>query len=262
MLPILLEFGFLKIYTFGVFLVLAFFWAMYYLWRNIQLTAFKEEEVFDGLFIALIGAIIVGRLFHVFFHFQDFGFSFLKIILINGFPGFSLWGGIIGFFIFLFFFAKSRKIEYAEIVDYFIPPVLLGMAIGKLGAFFAGVEVGSQTSFPLALTFAVAEGTRHLTPLYESLMLFLAVFFAHRILFAIRRDVLSRGFLLLFFFWSVSLVYLSLDWIRGERTILMGYSVYGVLSGMILLTLTLYMIYYFRGPILQNTIGKFQKKSK
>ena len=85
MLPILLQIGFIKIYTFGIFLVLAFFWSTYYLWRNIQLTSFKEEEIFDGVFFGMLGGALLGRLFYVILHFPDFGLNFLKFLLVNGY---------------------------------------------------------------------------------------------------------------------------------------------------------------------------------
>src|SRR3989338_9939126 len=92
MLPVLLNVGFLKIYTFGVFLVLGFFWATFLLWKNIRLTSLKEKDVFDGLFISLLGALFFGRLVYVILNFKDFGFNLLKFILINGYPGISLYG--------------------------------------------------------------------------------------------------------------------------------------------------------------------------
>lgn len=262
MLPVLISVGFVKIYTFGVFLVLAFFWSMYYLWRNIQLTAYKEEEVFDGMFLSLIGAALIGRVVYVVFNFGDFGFNIMRFILINGYPGFSMWGAILGFFLSLFLFANSRKMDFMELVDYFIPPALLGLAIGKFGAFFSGVEYGSVTSFPVALTYAVVEGARHITPLYEGAALFAAVFAAHRILFSIRRDSLSHGFLLVFFFWLYSLMYAVFDPIRGERVTAGGYSLYGMFSLLIVLTLSIYMVYYFRAVIWKRTIGALKKSSR
>jgi prolipoprotein diacylglyceryltransferase len=65
MLPILLDLKIFKIYTFGVFLVLAFFWGSFLIWKLIRLTSMKEEEVFDGLFWGLFGGLFLSRLFYV-----------------------------------------------------------------------------------------------------------------------------------------------------------------------------------------------------
>lgn len=260
MLPILLQIGFVKIYTFGVFLVLALFWGAFFLWKNIRLTAFKEEEVFDGLIFALIGGAFVGRLMYVVLHFSDFGFNIVRFILINGYPGFSLVGFLIGFFLAYLIFARTQKLRYMELIDYVIPAVFLALAIGKVGSFFAGVEVGTQTSLPVAIKYANFDGMRHLTPLYESILLFIGSFFAFRIMFTIRREALSRGFLLWFFIWYTSGVYLAFDWIREGRVMIYNYSFYAGFSLVLLLTLSIYFLYYFRTAILQSLIGSFQKK--
>ena len=96
MLPVLLDLKFIKIYTFGVFLVLAFFWGSFVLWKNIRLTAQKEDEIFDGLFISFAGGLFMSRLVYVILNFDKFGSSILKFILINGYPGLSLYGALIG----------------------------------------------------------------------------------------------------------------------------------------------------------------------
>src|SRR3989339_411654 len=123
MLPVLLNLKVIKIYTFGVFLVLAFFWGSYLLWRLIRLTSFKEEEVFDGLFWGLAGGIFFGRLFYIILNFSDFGFDLFRYILINGYPGLSLYGSLFGGFLTLFFYCLSKKIKFLEVIDYYIPPI-------------------------------------------------------------------------------------------------------------------------------------------
>src|SRR3989338_2744259 len=98
MLPVLFSFGPVKIYTFGIFLVLAFFWAAFILWKNIRLSSYKEDDIFDGMFISLIGGLVIGRLVYVILNFSSFGIDLLKFILINGYPGISLAGVIVGGF--------------------------------------------------------------------------------------------------------------------------------------------------------------------
>ena len=83
MLPVLLDLGFIKIYTFGVFLVLAFFWGCFLLWKNFLLTSQREEDIFDGLFFSIAGGLFVSRLVHVALNFKSFGFDALKFILLN-----------------------------------------------------------------------------------------------------------------------------------------------------------------------------------
>ena len=111
MLPVLLDLKVMKIYTFGVFLVIAFFWSLFWLWRNLKRTSFKEEQIFDGVFISVIGGFIAARAVHVALHFDQFGFDILKFILINGYPGLSMIGFIAGTFLSLLIFTIGLELN-------------------------------------------------------------------------------------------------------------------------------------------------------
>jgi len=252
MLPILFSIGPIKIYTFGVFLVLGFFWGSFLLWKLIRLTAFKEEEVFDGLFLSLGFSLFFGRLFYVILNFSEFGFSLLKFILINGYPGLCLYGAFFGGFLGLLIFCLLKKLKFFLLIDYFIPPLFLALAFGKLGSFFSGVEVGTKTKFFLAAKFVGFDGTRHLTPFYESLLFFLGCYLAYKLLFSIRKDNLFSGFLFYFFAWYFSFIYFLFDKIKEHRLYFLGFSVNRIISQIILLTTTVYFLYYFRNQIIIN----------
>ena len=246
MLPVLLDLKFLKIYTFGIFLVLAFFWGCYYLWKNISLTSYKEEDVFDGLFLSLTGGLFFSRLIYVVLNYDKFGFNLLKFILINGYPGLSLFGFIGGGFLSLFIYFSLKKIKFLEIVDYFIGPLFLALTIGKLGGFLAGVEVGTKTKFILAVRYVGFDGLRHLTSLYEALLFLVAFFLARKFLLDLRREKLTKGFLFIFFVWTFSLLNFSFDKIKNNHLYFAKNSFNWYIYGILLLTFSLYFIYYFR----------------
>lgn len=250
MLPVLLDLKFVKIYTFGVFLMLAFFWSSFMLWRNIRLTSYKEEDVFDGLFLSIFGGLFLGRLTYVILNFKDFGFSFLKFILINGYPGISLIGTILGSLLVLYIFFSTKKINFLEIIDYFVTPLFIALLFGKLGSFFSGAEAGTVTNFFLKVKYAGLGGLRHLTPFYEAILFTFGAFFSHKLLFEIRREKYQKGFLLFFFFWFFSLVYFLFDKIKFVTLYLQGRSFNWLLSGIVLLTTSVYFIYYFKNNLL------------
>jgi prolipoprotein diacylglyceryltransferase len=114
MLPVLLDLKFVKIYTFGVFLMLSFFWSAFLLWRNIRLSSHKEEEIFDGVFMAIAGGIFFARLVYVILHFDKFGFNIARFILINGYPGASLYGAVIGGVIIFYIYCVVHKISFMD----------------------------------------------------------------------------------------------------------------------------------------------------
>lgn len=261
MLPVLLDLKFLKIYTFGVFLMLAFFWGCFLLWKNIRLTPYKEDDVFDGLFLSLLGGLFTARLFYVILNFKDFGLDFLKFILINGYPGLSLIGALIGGLFTLYIYYSPKKIDFGAIIDYFITPLFIGLFFGKLGSFFSGSEVGTKTNFMLRIKYQGFEGLRHLTPFYEGLLFAVAAFISYRILFSIRREKFEKGFLFYFFVWYFSAVYFLFDKVKVTTLYLHGLSFNMIASAVLLLTTTGYFVYYFRSLIF-NFIKKPASKYK
>lgn len=249
MLPVLLNLGFIKIYTFGVFLVLGFFWAIFLLWKNIRLTSFKEEDVFDGLFLSMFGALFFGRLIFVFINYKDFGFNLLKFVLINGYPGISFYGSIFGGLLVLYLFTNSRKLIFNDLIDYFITPLFVALAFGKIGAFFSGVEIGTKTNFLFKIKYVGFDGYRHLVGLYEGLMLIIGFLIAYKILFEIRKERYYKGFLLKFFLWFLALIIFLFDKIKDNRLYYFGQSLDFLVSLIILLTTSFHFVYYFRNGI-------------
>jgi phosphatidylglycerol:prolipoprotein diacylglycerol transferase len=246
MLPVLVDLGFIKIHTIGVFFVLGFFWTAYFIWKNVQLTSFKEEQVFDGVFISLGVGFVIGRIIYIAFHFSDFGFDILKYIIVMYYPGVSLWGAILGFLLTLYIFTVVQKVKFSDLIDYLVPALFLALAIGKIGSFFSGIEVGARTDFPLSVKYANADGMRHLTAFYESLLFFVGSFLTYQLMFQVRKGVLSKGFLLPFFLWFFSIVYAGMDFLKEGQVVLYGYSVYQILAMFFILTISIYFIYYFR----------------
>ncbi|MBI4009128.1 prolipoprotein diacylglyceryl transferase [Candidatus Roizmanbacteria bacterium] len=273
MLPVLLDLKFIKIYTFGVFLVLAFFWGSFLLWKNIRLTSYKEEEIFDGLFFSLFGALFFGRLFYVILNFEKFGFSLLKFILINGFPGISQFGILVGGFLTLYLYFFIKKIKFREAADYFISPIFVAVLFGKLGSFFSGAEVGAKTKFFLSIKYTGYDGLRHLTPLYEAIVFGLGAYLSYKLLFAVRKERYPRGFVFYFFCWYFAFIYFLFDKLKENRLYLFGQSFNMTVSAMLSLTVSLYFIYHFRNSFLsygskayqsiaKRTSRRFAKRSK
>jgi len=250
MLPVLLDLKFIKIYTYGVFLALGFLWASFILWKNIRLTQYKEDEVFDGFFLGLIGGLFFGRLVYVVLNFKEFGFSFLKFILVNGYPGISLYGALIGMVLMLFIFFSSKKIKFLAIVDYFMTSFFIGLAFGKLGSFFSGSEVGVKTTFFLKTKYFGFDGWRHLTSFYEAIFFVIGAIAAQKILMEMRKEKFFHGFLFYLSMWYFSAVYFIFDKFKVNNLYFSGQSFNKAVAVILLLTISIYFVYYFRSNIL------------
>ncbi len=239
--------------------MLAFFWGSFILWKNIRLTALKEDEVFDGLFLGLFFGLFFSRLFYVILNFKDFGFSILKFILVNGYPGLSLIGFLIGFFLFLTIFFSFKKAKIFEIYDYYIPPLFLALALAKLGSFFSGEEVGTVTNFFLKTKYLGFSGYRHLTAFYEAIFYFLAFVVSQKILFEIRKARFFKGFLFYIGIFYFSLITYLFDFLKENHLFLGKFSFNQVTSIIFLLTTGSYLVYYFRSTIL-SSVKSYGKK--
>lgn len=249
MLPILLDLKIIKIYTSGVFLALSFFWGCYLLWKLVRLTAHKEEEIFDGLFLGMIGGMIIGRILYVIFNWSVFGFDFGKIILVNGYPGFSFFGAFFGWMLTFYLYCQVKKIKFIETIDYFIPPFFLSAGFAKLGGFFSGSEIGMPTRFFLSVRYVGQAGLRHPTAVYEAVLFFLAVVITYRLLFDIRREKYHKGFNFFFSLWIIGLVYFIFDKLKSYHLYFLNHSFNRGVSLVLLLTLSFYFLYYFRSVI-------------
>jgi phosphatidylglycerol:prolipoprotein diacylglycerol transferase len=260
----------------GVFLALAFFWGCFLIWRLVRLSSFKEDDMFDALFNSLLAGLFGGRLVYVILNFKDFGFDILKFILVNGYPGFSLYGMLGAFFLTLYLWANAKKVKFSEMVDYYIPSVLLAIAIGKLGGFFSGAEAGTKTGFFLSIKYTALSGMRHLTPLYESILFFLSSFIAYRLLFETRKEHYKKGFVFKYFLFSQGLIYFLFDNLKEYRLYFLGRSFNQIVSLVLVLTFGIYFLYYFRSLIgkranhfknfvvhyVKKTVKNFHQKSK
>lgn len=252
MLPILLDFGFIKMYTFGVFLTLGFFWGLFLLWKLIALTPYKEEDIFDAVFVGLLVGFAVARIMYIAFNFSRFGFNILKMILINGYPGLSLYGGLLGGFVGFGLYLRRKKIPFLYMVDYAIPGLFVAIALSKLGAFLSGGEVGTPTRFFLRVITVGYKGFRHITGVYEALLFLIAAWLSYRILLAVRREKLPRGFGWYFFLSTTAAVYLLLDKIKANHLYFIGFSVNFALSLVLVIFFSLFFLIFFKSLLVKK----------
>ena len=262
MLPILLDLKIVKIYTFGVFLVLALFWGLFWLWKNLKRTSFKEDQVFDIVFLSLIGGFIAARLAFVATHFDNFGFDLLKFILINGYPGLSLPGFLVGGFLTLALIARLARLPFFELAAYLIPSLFLALGIGKVGAFLAGTTVGSVTAFPLHVRYVGFEGLRHITALYEAIFMFVGFALSQRLLMNYRRDSINESSILSFFIIVASFSKLILDNFKEDIVYFSGLRVTVIVSFVLFVILSITELVRYRSSLTEKVRSLLNTRAK
>lgn len=147
---------------------------------------YNEEQVSDFLFYAFLGVILGGRVGYVlFYHFDFFIADPLYLFKIYD-GGMSFHGGMLGVGVAFWYFGRKSKTSFAQMSDFFIPMVPIGLATGRFGNFINGELWGRVTdlqSTPWAMHFPhdPAGVYRHPSMLYEffleGIVLFMILYF-------------------------------------------------------------------------------------
>jgi phosphatidylglycerol:prolipoprotein diacylglycerol transferase len=152
MFPILLQFGPLKIFSYGFFVALGFFLTLRLVVSQVGEIGIDKKIIYDlGLYI-LISAILGSRLFHILFNLGEYLAQPLSIFYFwEG--GLFFHGGLIAALIVAIIFLKKKKLNLGQVADILAPGLVLGYVFGRIGCFFAGCCYGKETNLPWAVTF-------------------------------------------------------------------------------------------------------------
>jgi phosphatidylglycerol:prolipoprotein diacylglycerol transferase len=225
MFPVLFTLGPVAISSLGVFISLAFVFGSFVVWKRAREEHIDDEDVFDILFISLLGGVVGGRLLFVIFHFQRFGFDLSRWLNLSYSNEISWVGFLLGGMYMLSKVCKRKKIEVAQFLDVGVLGVIIAHIFYRFGQFFDGSYLGIVTSLPVGVNFPGVIGARHPLQLYE-ILVFVVVYFILK--FSERRYRLfgwyqdSRGNAKPGFLWHVYVLILivlsiSLDFITDGR---------------------------------------------
>jgi phosphatidylglycerol:prolipoprotein diacylglycerol transferase len=218
--PIIFSFGKLTIFSYGLFVALAFFTAITYLSNQIKKSKEKilsQDELYSLFIYIIVSGIIGARLLFVFSNPQDFVLDPMSVFkLWEG--GLTYYGGFTSAAIFVLAYVRIKKISILKLVDFFAPALALGHAIGRIGCFFAGCCYGKETNVAWSVVFrdknslAVLGVHLHPTQLYESFGNFLIFFF----LYLYSKKEHKEGFLVSFYFISYAVLRFVVEFFRGD----------------------------------------------
>ncbi|PIR66351.1 MAG: hypothetical protein COU51_04280 [Parcubacteria group bacterium CG10_big_fil_rev_8_21_14_0_10_36_14] len=228
-----LEFGLIKVYTWGFFVSLGFLISLAVLIKQYP----KEKNIFIDLALyIIIGAIIGSRLLYVAVYAPDM-IEALKNILKIWEGGMSSFGGILGGACAMVLYLKRKKTAdlhlYAEKIAFILP---LGLAIGRIGCFLINDHPGIKTiESPFSLLYP--DGARF--DLGYLLMIFNTLLFAYFLIlkrYPQVKQLYLENFLIIY-----GIGRFSLDFLRINETKIAGLmpSQYG---SIVLVALGIYLI--------------------
>ena len=143
--PVLFKCPLFTIYTYGVFVALAFFVSSWLVSLEAKKRGMDDNVVYNLCVLLLVSGIISARIFYVALSWDYFKADPLEIIRLQ--HGGLIWfGGLIGATISSVIFLRINKLSVIKIIDLFAPYVALGQAIGRIGCFFNGCCHGKEGS--------------------------------------------------------------------------------------------------------------------
>lgn len=208
-----IDLGLVILYTWGLFLGLAFFIGFFLFSRGVTKKNLTREKIFWLAIFILSTGIVSARLFYV-IQFPYYFYHPMKIFeFSNG--GLTIYGGLIGGLIAGWLYTRKNKLDFWQLADILAPIVALGIFIIRIGCFLVNDHQGSITNLFWAIEWPDGE-LRHPVALYLSLN-GLVMFWALSFL----RDKLKRSgqlFIVFLFYYSVSRF--VLDFFRSSNTYL------------------------------------------
>lgn len=230
MYPVLFSIGSLSVSSYGVFLALGILFGVFLIWRLCRAWDLDEETSLDLALLTFFGGLLGARIYYVLLNLQYFISSPLNLILIHKAPGFFFWGGILGGWLTLYYFAGRFKMDFWLLADIALVGVLGGLIFSDLGCFLGGCNIGIPSKAFFAVTVVGSIGKRWPVQAIESLLLIFSLMrvWSEALRFHQRGKIASLGFI------YIGVIKLVLDPLREDHSgrefslvfILLGLTIY------------------------------------
>ena len=121
-------------------LLLGFFFGWLLLRKRAQTAGFDRRHADNLILLLLVAGLVGGRLAARLFYMPNV--SFVEAFKIWQGGGLVFYGGFLGGVLATIGYARAKKLPMAKFLDVCSPPVLVGLALGRVGCFFAGCCFG------------------------------------------------------------------------------------------------------------------------
>jgi len=135
----------IHIYWYAIFIVVAIGIGLLLCKKDEGKYNIKFEDILTMILIGIPIAIICARLYYVIFRLDYYTNNPLEIINIRD-GGLAIYGGIIGGATTVLVYSRLKKFNFLDLLDYIVPYLALGQAIGRWGNFFNQEAYGTETN--------------------------------------------------------------------------------------------------------------------
>jgi phosphatidylglycerol---prolipoprotein diacylglyceryl transferase len=222
--PILIDFGFFQLPTYGPLMVTALVTAMLLAIRQGKVEGLDSGRLFDFstwlIVVALVGAKVLMMItdWRIYWEHPS---EILSISTLRA--GGVFYGGFIAAVLFAWWYVHVHGLPMWKVFDAYAPGIALGLGIGRLGCFAAGCDYGKPTTSFLGVVFtnpiaSQVSGTPlgiriHPTQLYEALSC--VVIFALLMILYRRKSFDGQVFAVYLALYATARF--SLEFLRGDR---------------------------------------------
>ncbi|WP_298845407.1 prolipoprotein diacylglyceryl transferase [Clostridium sp.] len=180
MKPILFEFSFVKIYGYGLMIMIGILAALCLLSYRGKKEQYDDDSIWNMAVISIICGLIGGKVMYIITDIKEVLQN--PSVLKNIGNGFVIYGAILGGILGVYIYTKKKKWNTLRVFDLLVPSLPLAQGFGRIGCFLAGCCYGKVTSLPIGVEFnnsPFAPANVHLIPtqIYSSIFDFMLAFF-------------------------------------------------------------------------------------
>lgn len=169
MWPNLISLGPIVISSLNVMVVVALLAGLFAFWRKGKEEHYDEMMLFDALLLSFVFGAIAARLVFIGLNFTQFGFNVLSWFDLISLPGFNLMALYLGSAAYIFRYARLKKWDAYEILDFWSLGAGVSLVFLWLGYWLAGINFGTATSLPWGMIFEGLFEPHHPVQLYYAL---------------------------------------------------------------------------------------------
>jgi len=153
--PILFQLGFVRIYWYGLLVVLGIVLGLLVVLRLAQKQGIKKDEVYDLGFYLIIFSALGARVYAIFLGLNFYLKNPFEIIAVwHG--GLAIHGAIIGGILTVLIYCYRKKQAFWLWADLIAVAIPLGQALGRFGNYFNQEIFGRPTDLPWGIPIALA----------------------------------------------------------------------------------------------------------
>ena len=139
--PVAFAIGSFEVRWYGIMVLLGVMATILISLREAKRVGLPTEHIYNVALWAIIGGILVSRLFHVV---DQWDYYWANPGQLLNFAGLTIYGAVIGALLAVFIYGWIKKISFWKLGDIVAPGAILGQAIGRIGCLLNGCCYGFE----------------------------------------------------------------------------------------------------------------------